>query len=66
MRRLAILLGVLGALLGHRAQADEVRPGYLELRQTASDTYSLLFKIPALGEDLRLAIYVKLPEGTTT
>ena len=41
-----------------------MRPGYLELRQTASDTYSLLFKIPALGDDLRLAIYVNLPEGT--
>jgi hypothetical protein len=55
MRRLAILLGVLGALLAHSAQSDEVRPGYLELRQTASDTYSLLFKIPARGDDLRLA-----------
>ena len=64
MRRLAILLGVLGALLGHSARSDEVRPGYLELRQTASDTYSLLFKIPALGDDLRLAIYVNLPAGT--
>jgi hypothetical protein len=64
MRGLAILLAVLGALLGHSAQSDEVRPGYLELRQTASDTYSLLFKIPALGDDLRLAIYVELPEGT--
>jgi hydrogenase/urease accessory protein HupE len=63
MRCLAIL-GVLGALHGHSAQADELRPGYLELRQTASDTYSLLFKIPALGDDLRLAIYVRLPEGT--
>ena len=64
MRRLAILLGVLGALLAHSAQSDEIRPGYLELRQTAPDTYSLLFKIPALGDDLRLAIYVNLPEGT--
>ena len=64
MRRLAIAIGVVGALLGHSAQSDEVRPGYLELRQTASDTYSLLFKIPALGDDLRLAIYVTLPEGT--
>jgi hydrogenase/urease accessory protein HupE len=64
MRCLAILLGVLGALHAHSAQADELRPGYLELRQTASDTYSLLFKIPALGDDLRLAIYVRLPEGT--
>jgi hydrogenase/urease accessory protein HupE len=65
MRRLAILLGVLGALFGHSARADEIRPGYLEIRQTASDTYSLLFKIPALGDDLRLAIYVNLPEGTS-
>jgi len=40
------------------------RPGYLELRQTASDTYNMLFKIPALGDELRLAIYVYLPEGT--
>jgi hydrogenase/urease accessory protein HupE len=64
MTRFAIVLGVLGALIGHPAQSDEMRPGYLELRQTASDTYSLLFKIPARGEDLRLAIYVNLPEGT--
>src|SRR5215207_7526393 len=65
MRRLAILLGVLGALLGQSARSDEVRPGYLELRQTAPDRYSLLFKVPALGEDVRLAIYVALAEGTS-
>ena len=65
MRRLALLLVVLGALFGHSARSDEIRPGYLELRQTAPDTYSLLFKIPALGDDLRLAIYVTLPEGTS-
>ena len=64
MKCLAILLGVLGVFLGHSARSDEIRPGYLELRQTASDTYRLLFKIPALGDDLRLAIYVKLPGGT--
>jgi hydrogenase/urease accessory protein HupE len=64
VKRLAIMLGILGTLIAHPAQPDEVRPGYLELRQTASETYSLLFKIPALGEDLRLAIYVSLPEGT--
>src|SRR4051812_10827482 len=65
MRRLAILLGVLGALLGQSARSDEVRPGYLELRQTTPDRYSLLFKVPALGEDVRLAIYVALPDGTS-
>ena len=65
MRRLAIILGVVGALFAHCAHADEIRPGYLEMRQTAPDTYSLLFKIPARGDDLRLGIYVKLPESTT-
>ena len=64
MKYLAMLLGVLGALLGHAAQSDEIRPGYLELRQTAPDTYNLLFKIPALGDDYRLAIYVNLPART--
>jgi len=65
MRRLALLLVVWAALLVHSAHCDELRPGYLELRQTASDTYSLLFKIPALGDDLRLALYVTLPEGAS-
>jgi hydrogenase/urease accessory protein HupE len=63
MRRLATLLGLLSALLGHSVHADEIRPGYLELRQTAPDTYTMLFKIPALGDDTRLAIYVNLPAG---
>ena len=64
MTRLFLVLWVLGALLTCSARSDELRPGYLEIRQTASETYSLLFKIPASGEDLRLAIYVALPEGT--
>jgi hydrogenase/urease accessory protein HupE len=64
MIRFTILIGLFGALQGHAAQADELRPGYLELRETASDTYNMLFKIPALGDDRRLAIYVHLPEGT--
>jgi hydrogenase/urease accessory protein HupE len=63
MIHLAILVGILAALPGHSAWSDEVRPGYLEMRQTASDTYSLLFKVPALGDGLRLAIYVNLPDG---
>jgi hydrogenase/urease accessory protein HupE len=55
---------VLGALIAQPVHSDELRPGYLELRQTAPDSYSVLFKIPARGEDLRLAVYLKLPEGT--
>ena len=60
-----MLLAVFGALLAGAAPADELRPGYLEMRQAAPDTYGLLFKIPARGDDLRLAIYLKLPEGTS-
>ena len=65
MKRFFIFLAVLGALVAQPARSDELRPGYLELRQTDQSTYSLLFKIPARGEDLRLSIYVKLPEGTS-
>jgi hydrogenase/urease accessory protein HupE len=62
--RLFLVLWVLSALLMCSARSDELRPGYLEIRQTMSNTYGLLFKIPASGDDLRLAIYVVLPEGT--
>jgi hypothetical protein len=64
MRALFVLFAVMGLLSAQPVRSDELRPGYLELRQTTSDTYSLLFKIPARGEDLRLAIYVNLPDGT--
>jgi hydrogenase/urease accessory protein HupE len=64
MKRFFILFAVLCMLIAQPARSDELRPGYLELRQTGPSTYSLLFKIPARGEDLRLAVYVKLPEGT--
>jgi hydrogenase/urease accessory protein HupE len=64
MKRFFVLFAVLCMLIAQPARSDELRPGYLELRQTGPSTYSLLFKIPARGEDLRLAVYVKLPEGT--
>ena len=59
-----LFFAVLAVLLAQPAISDELRPGYLEMRQTGPGAYNLLFKIPARGEDLRLAIYVKLPEGT--
>ncbi len=42
------------------AFAHEVRPAYLDLRETAPDTYDVLWKVPANGE-MRLAIYVQFP-----
>src|SRR6476620_10612469 len=47
------------------ASAHEVRPAYLELHQTGTDTYSVLWKVPARGDNMRLGIYVKFPSGTT-
>jgi hydrogenase/urease accessory protein HupE len=64
MNRFRFFFAVLAVLFAQPAVSDELRPGYLEMRQTSPGTYNLLFKIPARGEDLRLAIYVKLPDGT--
>jgi hydrogenase/urease accessory protein HupE len=55
---------ILALLIVQPARPDELRPGYLELRQIAPDIYSVLFKIPARGKDLRLAVYLSLPAGT--
>ena len=64
MNRFRLFFAGLAVLLAQPAIADELRPGYLEMRQISSGAYHLLFKIPARGEDLRLAVYLKLPEGT--
>jgi hydrogenase/urease accessory protein HupE len=45
--------------------AHEVRPAYLELRETGPETYDALWKVPGKGENLRLGLYVDLPEGST-
>jgi hypothetical protein len=43
------------------AFAHEVRPAYLELRQTGPDTYDALWKVPGQGESLRLGLDGELP-----
>ena len=45
--------------------AHEVRPAYLELRQTGADTYDVLWKVPARGDNMRLGIYVEFPADAT-
>lgn len=45
------------------ATAHEVRPAYLELEQTGSDTFDMTWKVPARGDNLRLGLYVRLPES---
>lgn len=42
--------------------AHELRPAYLEMRQTGETEFDVLWKVPARGE-LRLGLYVRLPES---
>jgi hydrogenase/urease accessory protein HupE len=60
MRR-SFLLFLTALFLGPGAFAHEVRPAYLELRQTSSDSYDVLWKVPGRGDDLRFGVYVRLP-----
>ena len=61
MRRLAALLLLLAAWLPIAAEAHEVRPGYLEVRQVEAATFDVLWKVPANGE-YRLRLHARLPE----
>src|SRR6185503_13891828 len=61
----ALLIFVLLATFAPGAFAHEVRPAYLELRQTGPETYAALWKVPGQGENLRLGLYVELPAGST-
>jgi hydrogenase/urease accessory protein HupE len=46
------------------SSADIFRPAYLELRELGDDQYEVLWKVPALGDNQRLAAYVVFPAGT--
>jgi hydrogenase/urease accessory protein HupE len=66
MRSLALLLSLALCLLGAgRADAHEVRPAYLEIREIVSGEYDILWKTPAIGM-MRLDLDVIFPETCTT
>jgi hydrogenase/urease accessory protein HupE len=48
--------------LVQNVSAHEVRPAYLELRQTDGGMYAVLWKVPAVGE-MRLSIHPRFPEN---
>jgi len=54
------LLLVAAACSASSVQAHEVRPAYLEIRETAPGTFDVLWKVPARGE-YRLSLHVRLP-----
>ena len=62
MRRLLALL--LLFLAAAPAAADVFRPAYLQLSQTGPERYDVLWKVPALGEDVTLRLKPEFPPGT--
>jgi hydrogenase/urease accessory protein HupE len=58
--RAALLVAGIAGIAG-TAGAHELRPGYLELRQTGEETFDVIWKVPARGE-MRLGIRARLPE----
>ena len=59
MRLIAVVLLLLVA--ASTLEAHEVRPAYLRIQQESAERYDILWRVPARG-DLRLGIYVGLPE----
>jgi hydrogenase/urease accessory protein HupE len=63
MRRFLILLFLAFiSSITARVSAHEVRPAYLQLHQTGAITYDVFWKVPALGDTMRLSLYVHLPQ----
>ncbi len=62
MIRLAFIIGcLLQAIVALPATAHELRPAYLDIRETAADDFAVVWKVPARG-DLRLGLYVRMPD----
>jgi hydrogenase/urease accessory protein HupE len=60
MRRLVAVLLLCAAAFGN-AGADVFRPAYLEIRQTARESYDVLWKLPARAGGQRLALRLEWP-----
>ncbi len=59
--RFALLLALV-AVWPAAMSAHEVRPAYLQLHQTGADTYDVFWKVPAVGDAMRLSLYVEFPQ----
>lgn len=59
--RLLVSAFVLCSIIATEADAHEVRPAYLELKQTSADTFDVGWKVPARGENMRFGLYLRLP-----
>jgi len=57
------LLGTALIAVAFEASAHDARPAYLEIRQTTSERYDVLWRTPVVS-GMRLPILLKLPDGT--
>ena len=64
MRLSLVTVFIVMVVMAEPANAHEVRPGYLELRQTDTETFEVFWKVPARGK-LKLGIHARLPEICT-
>ena len=57
-----ILIGFVSLFLANLCLADELRPGYLELKESAPNLFSVLWKVPA-KEGKKLNLKAQLPDN---
>ena len=59
-----ILLSLLASLVcvAPMVCAHEMRPAYLELREVSSDTYDVIWKVPARGSNEKLSLHVRFSD----
>ncbi len=54
------IIGFILFFLANASFADEIRPGYLELKENGPHVFSVLWKVPAKG-DKKLSLHAQLP-----
>lgn len=65
MRLFALLICLPHMLSVATAIAHELRPAYLDIRETAASDFAIVWKVPALA-DRRLGLHVRLPDACRT
>ena len=65
-RRALLAVVCLSLLLAPGARGHEMRPGYLEIRESSPETYDVLWKVPARGENARLSLNLSFADDVET
>lgn len=64
--RIAAIALLLAGCLAPCATAHEMRPGYLEIRESETDTYEVLWKVPARGGGQRFGLHLEFAADVET